>query len=158
MKAGIYIIENLINGKKYVGQGINVKNRMQAYHKHCVALNRAIKKYGRKNIKRYIVLYCEECELDYYEMECIRIFHSHVSENGYNLSKGGSSNFGFSHSPESILKMSGPNNHNYGKPMPNEQKEKISKSNMGRIISLDAREKTSKTLMGRKLPPERIKT
>ena len=89
--AGIYCIENSITGAKYVGQGLNVKTRMFAKHFECVILNNAIKKYGRENFKRHIILYCEpnKSELAYYETACIKIFHSHVSENGYNIAWGG---------------------------------------------------------------------
>lgn len=47
--SGIYIVENLINGKAYIGQSIDMQRRL---HNHFVGrrsnviLQRAIKKYG----------------------------------------------------------------------------------------------------------------
>ena len=88
--SGIYCIENMINGKKYIGRGFDVEKRMKRPHKECHYIYNSIKKYGKEKFKKYIILYCEKDELNYYEIECIRIFHSYVSENGYNISFGGS--------------------------------------------------------------------
>ena len=90
MKSGIYCIENLINGKKYIGQSKNVEKRMAHYHSRCHALLEAMKKHGKENFKAYVILLCEDAELNRLEIECIKIFSSHVRENGYNISLGGS--------------------------------------------------------------------
>ena len=90
MKSGIYCIENLVNGDKYIGQSRNVRKRMTSYHSNCHALLGAIKKYGKKNFKNYIIVLCEDVELNRLEIECIKIFSSHVNEKGYNISLGGS--------------------------------------------------------------------
>lgn len=137
MTSGIYIIENLIDGKKYIGQGQNIEKRMVEPHRGCRALNRAIKKYGKEKFDYYILVYCERFELDYYEMVCIKILHSHISEQGYNISWGGNVPFrGLKHSEESKEKMSdaqsGENHYNFGKHLPDKTKEKISKSMLGR--------------------------
>ena len=57
MRAGIYCIENLFNGKKYIGQGTNVEKRMWQYHRECDIVYAAIKKYGKENFKRYVIEY-----------------------------------------------------------------------------------------------------
>ena len=88
--SGIYCIENLVNGDKYIGQSRNVRKRMTSYHSNCHALLGAIKKYGKKNFKNYIIVLCEDVELNRLEIECIKIFSSHVNEKGYNISLGGS--------------------------------------------------------------------
>ena len=56
MTAGIYCIENLINRKKYIGQGLNVEKRMSRNHLRCLVLSNAIKKYGKENFKKYVIL------------------------------------------------------------------------------------------------------
>jgi len=151
MTSGIYCIENLVNGKKYIGKGINVKNRMKRHHKESTALFRAIKKYGKENFKRYIILYCEIEELTYYETGCIKIYHSHVSEGrGYNISWGGDSPMlGRNHSEESIEKIKknhadvsgenhpmfgkrGEDSPLFGKPRSDETKKKISLTLIGK--------------------------
>ena len=58
---GIYCIENLINGKKYIGKSIDLEKRMYKYHEYSTALNRAINKYGKDAFKRFIV---ECCKID----------------------------------------------------------------------------------------------
>jgi len=129
MTAGIYCIENLVNGKKYIGQSINIKKRMFDEHSRCHALNNAIEKYGKENFKRYILLYCEPKELEYYEIACIKIFHSRVSESGYNIFGGGkATKTGWRHSEEAKRKIS---KTNLGKHMPDESKQKMSEAKLG---------------------------
>ncbi len=89
MNIGIYCIENLIDGKKYVGQSQNLKRRMKATHKENIYLFRAIQKYGRDNFKTYVVEYCDIDDLDEREIYYIKEFHSHYTEGGYNISWGG---------------------------------------------------------------------
>ena len=149
MSSGIYCIENLINGKKYVGQGLNVKKRMIKEHENSCALNGAIKKYGKENFKRYVLVYCEEWELERLEKKCIKIFRSHTSEWGYNISWGGIAPMaGRKHSDETIQLMSGENNPNYGKPMSSEQKKKISESKLGKPLSEKTKKMMSETRIG----------
>ena len=136
MKSGIYVIENLINGKKYVGQSVDVKKRKGKYHRGSRYLNFAINKYGRENFKRYVIVYCEKWELDRLEIELIKVLHSHCTERGYNISLGGDLSFrGMEHSDEtkdlmSIL-SSGKNNPFWGKHHSDESKKKSSESHQG---------------------------
>ena len=136
-RSGIYCIENLINGKKYIGQAVSLKNRMFEYHKNSHVLNKAIKKYGNENFKRYVVEYCEGKErLSLLETYFIVYFHSHVSEGGYNISWGGiSPMIGRNHSKETIEQIrkntSGEKNHNFGKPKSKETKEKLRQGQLG---------------------------
>lgn len=132
MRAGIYCIENLFNGKKYIGQGTNVEKRMWQYHRECDIVYAAIKKYGKENFKRYVILYCEPDKnvLAYYEIACIRIFCSHVSEGGYNISWGGTSPMtGRKHSAKSKKLMS---KNNTRKPWTEKRKKEHSKRMSGK--------------------------
>jgi len=145
-KSGIYCIENLINGKKYIGRGINVENRMGQNHKGCKILYRAIKKYGKNNFKRYVIEYYDNVEiLGLMETYFIVFYRSHVSEWGYNISWGGSSMFGVKHTQEwkdnNSKRMSGKNhplygkfgkdNPNYGYRATEETRKKLSKASSG---------------------------
>jgi group I intron endonuclease len=88
-EAGIYCIENVENGKMYIGKGKNVNKRMWQAHEGCVLLEKAIKKYGDAII-RYVIEYCEPTnnELDYWEQYYIKEWNTKVP-NGYNLTDGG---------------------------------------------------------------------
>lgn len=88
----IYKITNLINGKIYIGQTTrSVKERWKGhrFHKGCIALNRAINKYGKDN---FIIeeIYCslEKEDLNKKEQYFIKYFNCLVPE-GYNISVGG---------------------------------------------------------------------
>ena len=97
---GIYKIENLVNGKIYIGQSTNIKKRWATHRtrpfnpnskQYDSLLYRAIRKYGLENF-RFVVL--EETlieELDNREKYWIEYYESHNKEKGYNLTDGGSS-------------------------------------------------------------------
>jgi len=149
-KSGIYCIENKTNGKKYIGQGIDVRKRMIAFHGNSVALLGAFEKYGKENFETYIIEFCEEKELEEKEMYWIKELKSHVSENGYNISWGGSSPMkNRTHSEETKEKIrltkigdknpmfgtTGEKSPNYKKPKTEESKEKMSIAKKGKKLS-----------------------
>ncbi len=90
VSSGIYVIENKETKQQYYGQGLDVEKRMWHDHRNCDYIYSTIKKYGEEMFTRKVFIYCEEWELDRLEIACIKIFHSHVSEGGYNISWGGS--------------------------------------------------------------------
>ena len=150
MTSGIYCIENLVNGKKYIGQGINVEKRMWEIHANSIALINAFKKYGEENFSRYVIEYCPSEELSVRETYYIKELKSHVSENGYNISWGGvAPMINRKHSEETIEKMSACKLGNknpmfgtkgelcpsYGKPKSIEAKKKMSKAKKGKSLS-----------------------
>ncbi len=55
----VYLIENLINGKKYVG--MDSKNNPK-YLGSGTLIVKAIKKYGRENFKKHILEECSSIE------------------------------------------------------------------------------------------------
>lgn len=94
---GIYKIENLINGKVYIGQSINVEKRLHEhfYKSNCKkdvsyksALHSAIRKYGASNFSTEILCSCDYSELDDLEKFYIKKYNS-ISPNGYNILSGG---------------------------------------------------------------------
>jgi group I intron endonuclease len=133
--SGIYCIENMINGKKYIGQGVDVYSRMIKLHKDSHALNNAIEKYGEENFKRYVLVYCEDWELDRLEIAYINAFSSHSSHNGYNISLGGNS-------PTRGIAMS------------KETRKKISESRKGQAISPETRKKLREAGFSRRVLDE----
>jgi group I intron endonuclease len=133
MISGIYVIENIFNGHKYVGLGEDVEERMWHYHTGCHALLGAIKKYGKDSFIRYIIKYCDIDELDYWERYYIKELHSHVSEGGYNISWGGDTPMrGRRHSDETKDQIrrstSGDKNHFFGQHHSDESRYLISKN------------------------------
>jgi group I intron endonuclease len=85
----IYLIINLQNGKKYVGQSI-LFNDLNTYLGSGQVQRAAIKKYGRKFFKKYILGYCSSKEeLNLSEKECIAFYCSNDIKYGYNLTEGG---------------------------------------------------------------------
>ncbi len=146
MACGIYCIERIETGQKYIGQGKNVEKRMMECHKECKYIYNSIKKHGKENFDRSVIIYCEEWELPHLEMACIKAFHSHVSEGGYNISWGGDAPMmGVNHSDETKKLMSenhwdtsgknhpmygkiGENNPNYGSHRSEETRKLMSES------------------------------
>ena len=97
MTCGIYKIENILNGKIYIGQSIEIERRWQ---KHLSAndnflIHKAIKKYGKENFHFSIIEECDASLLN--EKECYWIkFYNSVIPNGYNMIQGGSNGIGLS--------------------------------------------------------------
>ena len=99
---GIYKITNTINNKMYIGQSINIKERI-AEHKR-LALNKeflnkfqyplylALNKYGIDNFKFEIIMECSEEQLNYWEQYWIEKLNTYINNpnsQGYNLTHGG---------------------------------------------------------------------
>lgn len=95
---GIYKIENLVNGKVYIGQSKHVKQRWsehkkalrKGYHRNQF-LQRAWDKYGEENFSHEILELCEIDELNDLEIKYIQQYNSFSSDCGYNLTSGGDS-------------------------------------------------------------------
>lgn len=95
MSCGIYKIENLLNGKSYIGQSIEIEHRF-AKHK-CAKddfyIHRAIRKYGVENFSFKILEECNLEELNEKEKYWIKYYNS-LTPNGYNMIPGGSNGAG----------------------------------------------------------------
>ena len=88
---GIYKITNKINGKCYIGQSINIEQRLKD-HRNCKAnkpLYRAFKKYGIENFDFEVLEECSKEELNEKEIYYIAFYNSTTDGNGYNLEHGG---------------------------------------------------------------------
>lgn len=95
LTCGIYKIENLTNGKIYIGQSVEIEQR---WKKHLIAkddfaIHQAIRKYGKNNFTFSIV---EECKAELLnERECYWInYYNSIVPNGYNMIIGGSNGAG----------------------------------------------------------------
>lgn len=94
---GIYAITNMINGKIYIGQSVDIKDRF-AHHKSMLRHNRhendylqkAWNKYGESNFEFKILTECSEEEMDNIERDYIQKYDSMNRDKGYNFESGGS--------------------------------------------------------------------
>lgn len=95
---GIYLVTNLINNKKYVGQSTNIgkrwiKHRNYPFNPNCKEYNysfyQAIRKYGLENFKFEVIEECDVNQLNEREIYWISYYDSF--NNGYNMTAGGNS-------------------------------------------------------------------
>lgn len=98
---GIYKIENIINGKIYIGQSINIEQRWGNHrrelngNKHCNShLQNSWNKYGEKNFNFVVIDECDICDIDEKEMYWISKLDSFNPLKGYNLTEGGQGTHG----------------------------------------------------------------
>ena len=151
----LYEVTNLVNGKTYIGQHIT-DDLEDGYLGSGQALKRAIKKYGKKNFKKEILLFARNQQaLNILEMMAVTPEHCERRDN-YNLREGGGSRGRLCSETRKRISIakSGPKNHNYGKKFSAEIRAKMSKAQKGRIVPLEARIKQSQKMTGRKITDE----
>lgn len=175
----IYVHTNKINNKKYIGQScIPLEkrwNKGEGYQR-CPYFYRAIKKYGWDNfIHEVLKDGLSKEQADYWETFYIKEFKTLNPDFGYNLTLGGEGSVGRVLSDESKRKMSnsqkkrftsqeerdkiskansGEKGYWFGKNLPDEIKQKISKANKGKHFNDESKQKLSNSLKGRKLSEE----
>lgn len=92
----IYLITNILNGKKYVGK--TKYSLAHRFSQHCnnayynTYIHNAIKKYGKENFKIEELCRCDDSRWAELEKFYIKQLHTHYTEGGYNISWGGDSN------------------------------------------------------------------
>lgn len=128
----IYKTTNLINGKFYIGK--DEKNNPN-YFGSGLNLKKAILKYGIENFQKEILETClTRDELN--EREKYWINELSGTTIGYNIAEGGSGGDTYSNNPklsEIVKKLSGENNHFFNKNHSIISREKMSKSQKGKV-------------------------
>lgn len=177
------MLKNKINGKIYIGQTIRpIEKRFQQHQQKgngCVAIYRAIQKYGWENFEKDYYE-CPNEDLNFDEELLVREMGT-LSPDGYNLKEGGGatgklsketkrkmseSHIGVSKSEEHKRNMRKPKseghkqkmserqlgekNHMFGKTLNEEHKRKISEANIGKIHTDGSKQKMSEALLGEK--------
>lgn len=169
----IYLLENTINGKRYVG--LTTKGANERFKNHIWRANsnkphikrnhlhNSIRKYGPEAFTITILEKCKTIEeLHLAEKKWINHYNTFGGFHGLNETYGGEGKPG--HVTNGVTKEK-LRNYRLGRKVDEETKQKISKSLRGRIFSEDHREKLSRAQEGEKnhrygipLPEERKKT
>lgn len=99
----IYCLTDGINNKKYVGQTVDLKRRIEQHKRDNLYVDKAIRKHGWENCKIEVLEECENREqLNEREIFWIAELKS-KSPNGYNLTDGGNCDYNFCE--EIIMKL-----------------------------------------------------
>ena len=123
-KAGIYMWENLTNGKKYIGSAVNLRNRFIQYYSikyleryNYMGICRPLLKYEHENFALAILEYCEP-------EKCLEREDFYISsfQPKYNILPKAGSSLGRKHSEKTKKILSeinkGEKNPMHGKPRP----------------------------------------
>ena len=149
----VYLIWNMVNGKKYVGQSVQPLNKRMTQHKcNDQVVDRAIKKHGWDNFRCGIIKSCtSKSELDHWEKFYIAALRSKFPH-GYNLTDGGEGIVGLKRTPEHCAKLSASKK---GKKLSIETRAKMSAIRKGKPRSPEHCAKLSAALKGKIFTPER---
>lgn len=92
---GIYKYQNLINGKVYIGQSMDIDRRKRE-HLHvnkkgyyCMPFHRALQKYGIEHFSFEVLEECLKTDLNKREKYYIEKYKSYDKSLGYNIVEGG---------------------------------------------------------------------
>lgn len=163
----VYRIDNLENMNFYIGQTRNSLSRRLTDHRSearrgevNMVLYNAMRKYGPEmfTIEDVEVFECETRKELSDKLNEKEKYYIETLSPPYNTAPGGLGHTGVPWTEERRIKfkerMSGPGNHNFGKPQTEEVKQKLSDALKGRVISEETRRKTSASLKGVPKTPE----
>lgn len=150
--SGIYKIINKINNKVYIGQSINIKQRLSEhksklrgnYHNN-YHLQKAWNKYGEDNFTFEIFKICGEDLLDSKEIYWINYYNSINGDYGYNSESGGHKNKHLSELHRQKISKS-----HKGKKVSDKTKRKISENSKGKKKSEEMKSKLREANLGKK--------
>ena len=152
----IYKIENLVNGKVYIGQALDFNKRKGTHKRDSKKLNYplycSMRKYGIENFSFEILYHCDnKLELNYLERYMIGYYNSTNRNIGYNIHEGG--NVSPSKSPEARKKISesvmGHVGYFKGRKHTEEAKKKCSDGNKGKVRTQEMKDAHSEKMKGK---------
>lgn len=156
---GIYKIKNLLNGKVYIGQSIDIKRRFKDHKKeiknnNVYPLYHSIRKYGIENFEFNVIEHVSNNdELNIKEQFWVDYYKSFNRSYGYNIRIDCTNNYGVLHSEKTKQDIS---KKLRGIKRSDKTKEKMSLAKKGKIFTKESRAKMSnaqKAIM----TPERAK-
>jgi hypothetical protein len=159
----LYEIVNLVNGKTYCGQRKCPENLTPEidtkYMGSGILIKPAIKKYGKENFLKVIIIQGEFPIDEINHLEQVLIKHRWMlGKAEYNLRNGGASYVASNLTKKKISNAtSGTNNPMYGRHHTNEAKQKMSEGHIGRKCTEETRKKMSESRTGVKLSEEHRK-
>lgn len=167
--SGVYEIVNTVNGHKYIGSAVNIKSRWRShfYHlnknkHHSSHLQNAWNKFGADCFEFSVVEYCDKAKLIEREQ-----FYIDKEKPSYNICQTAGSclgritsdearrkismaRTGTHPSEEALCKISGANNHNFGRPLSAKTRAKMGEAHtgntnmLGKHLTSETRVKMSK--------------
>jgi hypothetical protein len=142
----IYLTTNRINGKIYIGQTITNTRR---YIGGGVYLHKAIKKYGKENFYKVILV---DGIVSKEQMNCLEIFYIKLYDStnpliGYNRSKGGDNNYS-THTEEAKEKIRVRSNQEDNKIRIRQIQKIASSTRIGQHHNQTSKRKMMKTKLG----------
>ena len=150
-KGFIYIHQNKLNNKVYVGQTRNYDKRCKdhqysACYNYNTKFQKAVNKYGWDGFNHLIVFEdeCTQLELDLLEKFWISHLKADGRDTGYNLKPGGNTGPLSEETKEKISKA------HKGKKLTEEHKRKVSEAGKGKKRSEETKDNISKALIGNK--------
>lgn len=158
MQFYIYIVQNIINNKIYVGQTRNPKDRWRQHNYDCFTkqssgrLYNSMRKHGSDKFNFIIIEEHTIKTIDDAEKFWIEFFRSYDDNYGYNIEGGGSTNKIVS--PETRKKLG---DSMRGKQHSRESKLKNRESHLGKIHTKETKEKMSASRLGKPLSDEHRK-
>ena len=155
MTCGIYMIQNKLNNKMYIGQAVDIEKRWGdhrrglrgGYHdnKH---LQNSWKRDGEENFEFTFLLECEESNLNMYEEYYIFELMTYDPRVGYNKNYGGKSGRPTKETKRKLSESC------KGKQLSEEHKRKLSESTKGKQLSEEHKRKISEAEKGKQLSAE----
>lgn len=155
MTCGIYMIQNKLNNKMYIGQAVDIERRWGdhrrglrgGYHdnKH---LQNSWKRDGEENFEFTFLLECEESNLNMYEEYYIFELMTYDPRVGYNKNYGGKSGRPTKETKRKLSESC------KGKQLSEEHKRKLSESTKGKHHSEETKRKISEAEKGKQLSEE----
>lgn len=156
----IYITENLVNGKKYLGQRV-YKGRWKYYLGSGKLLKKAIKAYGSSNFSRKIIYEAADlADLNRAEKYFIELYNAVADPNWYNLTEGGKGSVtrgfaGKKHSAETKERM---RRSQLGHPVSDRTRNAVSETGKKSSQNPEARRKQAAAISGANHPRARSVT
>lgn len=154
MNSGIYVIQNLVNGKYYVGSAVRLQKRWK-YHRWSLLKNRhgnrhlqnAWDKYGEQSFVFNVLEYVEPERLLDRETFWIQLLRATDRDYGYNIAFIAGSNLGTKRTDETKQKIG---QKHRGKKLSQEQIELLRRVNLGRKLTDEAKAKIAVASRGRR--------